>query len=98
MGRELGRLLSEPRASTTWVLGGVSALLLLALAFTFFHHVQIQSRDLLLPGVLVAATALFLLVMNMRVLLPADISTGQPAAAALSGGTVVTPEAASDER
>ncbi len=68
LGRQLMRVLSDPRASSSWALGGVAALLMLALAFAFFHHIQLQAKDLLLPGTLVAAVALVLLGANVHLL------------------------------
>ena len=70
LARSLGKLASEPRATTGWILGGVAALLMLALAFAFFHHVQIQSRSLLLPGAVVAGIALTLIMLNNAALSP----------------------------
>ena len=70
LARSLGKLASEPRATTGWILGGVAALLMLALAFAFFHHVQIQSRELLLPGAVVAGIALTLIMLNNAALSP----------------------------
>src|SRR3989344_658188 len=64
LARQLGRVLSEPRAATNWTLGGIALLLMLALAFAFFHHIQIQAHDLLLPGTLVAVVALTLMLIN----------------------------------
>jgi hypothetical protein len=98
LARQLGRMLTEPRATTGWVLGGVVALLMLALAFAFFHHVQVQAHDLLLPGVVVAGVALTLLVVNNRFLLQVPLDA-QPAGVALyESGVVVDLEAASDEQ
>ena len=68
LARGLGRLASEPRETTAWILGGIMALLILALALAFFHHIQIQAHDLLLPGTVVAVTVLALLVINSNAL------------------------------
>lgn len=103
LARQAGRLLTEPRAVTTSILGAIIALLGAALAFSFFRHIQIQARDLLLPGAVVASVALTLLFLNSNFLssLPAD---SQPAGAALylpaqtDSGVVLPPEAASDQR
>lgn len=103
LARQAGRLLTEPRAVTASVLGVIIALLGVALSLSFFHHIQIQARDLLLPGAVVAGVALTLLFLNSNFLsgLPAE---SQPAGAALylpvqTGSEVVLPpEAASDER
>lgn len=68
LARTLGRLASEPRETTSWILGGIIALLMLALTFAFFHHIQIQAHDLLLSGTMVAVVVLALLVINSNVL------------------------------
>ena len=79
--RQLGKLLSEPRAATNWMLGGIALLLTLALAFAFFHHIQIQAHDLLLPGTLVAVVALTLMLINVSAL-PGVIHDSQAASVA----------------
>jgi hypothetical protein len=68
LARQAGRLLSEPRATTMWILGVIILLLGAALAFAFFHHIQIQAHDLLLPGTLVVVVALTLVVINNNAL------------------------------
>lgn len=83
--RQLVRLLAQPRGTATWVLGGISGLLMLVLIFAFFHHLQIQARDLLVPGALVAGVALALCALNLRYLAPG----GQSASAAQSDWSVV---------
>ena len=100
LARQLSRVLSEPQATTSFILGGVLALLALALAVAFFHRIQIQAHDLLLPGAAVAVVALTLLVINANVL-PGTSSGGNQAAgtALYSGGVVViTPVAAQAEQ
>ena len=67
LARQLSRVLSEPQATTSFILGGVLALLALALAVAFFHCIQIQAHDLLLPGAAVAMVALTLMIINARV-------------------------------
>src|SRR3989344_63485 len=81
LARQLGRLLSEPRAATNWMLVGIVLLLMLALAFAFFHHIQIQAHDLLLPGTLVAVVALTLMFINVSAL-PGVIPDSQAASVA----------------
>src|SRR3989344_299144 len=81
LARQLGRVLSEPRAATNWMLGGIALLLMLAIAFAFFHHIQIQAHDLLLPGTLVAVVALTLMLINTRAL-PGVIPDSQAASVA----------------
>lgn len=100
LARNMGRLLSEPRETVAWVLGGIAAILALALAFTFIHHIQIQSRDLLLPGTLVAGIALLLMFFNTNFLASTMTATNQAAgvAAYQHGGVELTAEAAADER
>ncbi len=98
LARQLGRMLSEPRAATGWVLGGIVALLVLALAFAFVHHLQVQAHDLLLPGVVVAGIALTLLLVNSRFLLQFP-GEAQPAGVVLyESGVVIDSAAASDEK
>lgn len=100
IARQLARLLSEPRAATGWVLGFVAAVLMLALAFAFLHHIQIQSRDLLLPGTLVVGIALGLMALNSNFLSSTFSSSDQSAGVAAydSAGVVLTPEAAEQVR
>lgn len=99
LARQLGRLLSEPRATTAWVLGGIVALLALALAFTFVHHIQIQSRDLLVPGTIVAGVALALIFFNTNYLSSTVTAVNLPAGvAAYDQGVIIPSEAAAVER
>jgi len=81
LARQLGRVLSEPRAATNWMLGGIALLLMLALAFAFFHNIQIQAHDLLLPGTMVAVVALTLMLINVSAL-PGVIPDSQAASVA----------------
>ncbi len=98
LARNLGKLVSEPRESTAWILGSIIALLMLALTIAFFHHVQIQARDLLLPGTLVVGVALTMLVINSNFLSANITAVNQQAGVAGYKGVVLTPEAASLER
>jgi hypothetical protein len=69
------------------------------LAFAFFHHIQVQARDLLLPGVAVAAVAFILLGINTQSFFIDDSKTAlQSAAVASYAGVVLTPQAAAIER
>ena len=68
VSRQIGRVLSEPRVTTTLVLGGIITLLMLALMFAFFHHLQIQAHDLLVPSAMVVVVAVTLLVINSSAL------------------------------
>jgi len=81
LARSLGKLASEPRATTAWILGGIIALLALALALSFFLHMQIQAHDLLVPGMAVAVVVLALLVINSSAF-PGVIHDGQAASVA----------------
>ena len=81
LSRSLGKLASEPRATTAWILGGITALLALALALSFFLHMQIQAHDLLVPGTVVAVVVLALLVINSSAF-PGVIHDGQAASVA----------------
>ena len=81
LARQLGKLLSEPRAATNWMLGGIALLLTISLAFAFFHHIQIQAHDLLVPGTLVAVVALTLMFINSNAL-PSVIPDSQAASVA----------------
>ncbi len=97
--RQSTRVLSEPRATTGWILGIIAAVLMLALAFTFVHHIQIQSRDLLLPGTMVAAIALALIFLNNTFLSSALSGATQSAGVAeYKSGVVLTDVAAQQER
>src|SRR3989338_3290237 len=68
VSRQIGRVLSEPRVTTTWVLGGIITLLMFALMFAFFHHLKIQAHDLLVPSAMVVVVAVTLLVINSSAL------------------------------
>lgn len=96
--RPIFNILSEPRSSTAWILGGVAAFIIMLVAFAFFFRLQIQSLELLLPGVAVAAVALFFVAFNGTFL---GGEASQPAAAALGlepGITIVGEAAATVER
>lgn len=84
LSRTFMRMFAEPRATTALVLGGVAAVLIVGLLLTFFVHIQVQPGDLLLKGSLVALFALFLIVLNARVLLGPVAYEHQAASAALS--------------
>lgn len=67
LSRQIGRVLAEPRAATNFLIGAVAALLMLALGFAFFHHIQLQARGMLLPGVLIATVALVMVASNTHI-------------------------------
>ncbi len=97
--RQVGRLFAEPRTTTAWVLGGIAVLLLVALAFAFFHHIQIQAYDLLVPGGVVAAVVLVLLVLNANALsAPATQTASVAGSVDTSAAVVINAAAASTLR
>jgi hypothetical protein len=99
IARQAGKALSEPRETTAWILGFVSALLALTLALTFMHHIQIQSRDLLVPGTIVAGVALSFIFLNAAFLSEGAGTSNQAAGVATyEYGVVISGEAASTER
>lgn len=83
LGRQLIKMLAEPRATTGLVLGGVAILLMMGLAFAFFNHIQLQAADLLVPGVLVVGVALILIGIN-RHALPSALPDEQAASVVYS--------------
>lgn len=88
--RQLSRLVSDPRSSSAWLFGGVAALVILVLGLAFVFHIQVQSSELLLPGVAVAGIAVFFLVFNSTFL---SVSANQAASAALAGDNSVVIDA-----
>jgi hypothetical protein len=80
--RQLPKLISDPRSSTAWLLGGVATLLIVVLALAFFFHIQVQASDLLLPGAVVAGIAIFFLTFNGALL----STTSNQAASAVQAG------------
>ena len=93
--RYIIKAVSEPRGTTAAVLGGVATLLLLALMVAFFHHIQIQSREVLAQSALVFGIALTLLVLNAQYLSPSGGS--QAAGVAAAFGVVVPGDGAAVE-
>lgn len=65
--KQVIRALSEPGQSVDLVLGLVASLLVIALFFAFFMHIQIQHQNMLAAGAFVAALALFFLSINLHV-------------------------------
>lgn len=103
LSRGFARVLAEPRGTTTMVLGSVAAVLLLALALTFFVHVQVQPSDLLLKGSMVALFALCLLTVNGKALNNGDANqaavAGAPAGLRVQeSGVVLSESGVSTER
>lgn len=50
-----------------WVLAGVASLIIVALAFTFFVHIQIQPTDMLVSSAVVVVVTLALIALNTQV-------------------------------
>ncbi len=92
--RQLIRAFSEPQQTSNLLLGFIAALLLGALLFTFFTHLQIQHGGMLAAGVFVAALALFFFAINTRLIGSAPGGTQAAAVATSEGGVIITQEAA----
>ncbi len=96
--KQFARLLSEPRDTTQWILGGVALLLLVTLALAFFIHIHVQSGEMLLSGAAVAVFVISLIAINTQ-LLSATIEANNAASVAFSQNIVVIdPAAASTAR
>lgn len=65
--RQFGRMALDAQSATPWILGGIATLLMLAIVFAFFVHVQIQQPEMLFSGALVALFAVSLIVTNAQV-------------------------------
>ncbi|MDB5224407.1 MAG: hypothetical protein JWO43_29 [Candidatus Adlerbacteria bacterium] len=94
---------ANPRTATGWVLGGIVALLVVALVLAFVVHIQIQPTSMLVAGSLVTAFALSILIFNSNFLggtIAADnsASVAGGAAAIDQGGVVIDPAAATTSR
>ena len=79
LAQKLLRQETQTSSPVSWVLSGVAALLVLALALAFFVRIQIQAADMLMSGAVVAAVAIALLTLNSYV--PASFNNSQQAAA-----------------
>jgi ABC-type polysaccharide/polyol phosphate export permease len=66
--RQVIRIMSDPRFANS-IFGGIASLLFLAILFTFFIHIQIQPKDMLVSGVLVLMLALLCIYTNTHVFL-----------------------------
>jgi hypothetical protein len=64
--RQILRALAEPAQVSNWVLGFSAAILILALALTFFVHIQIQPTHTLMQASLVIVFAVSFLVLNIK--------------------------------
>jgi hypothetical protein len=58
VGRQFMRIAVESRPVVPWVLSLVALVVISALFFTFFTHIQIQQSEMLFSGALVAVFAL----------------------------------------
>jgi hypothetical protein len=91
--KQLVRAFSEPQQSSALVLSLIASLVLIALFFTFFMHVQIQHPNMLAAGAFVAVLALFFLGVNSH--LVGGIRAAQSASVIEAGhGVVISAEAA----
>jgi hypothetical protein len=91
--RQLVRAFAEPRQTANLALGLSAAVVLIALLFAFFMHLQVQHPVMLATGATVVGLALFFLTLNIH--LVAGTNTPQTAAVQVSqGGVVITPRAA----
>lgn len=102
--RTFARIFAEPRATTAVLLGSVVVVLIIVVALAFFIHIQIQPVDLLVRGSLVAAFALFLVLLNEQVLTAPAMFQNQAAAVVEStsnfkveGGVVISDSGVSTE-
>ena len=66
-GRSLARIAVDSEPAVPWALGTIFLLLVIALLFAFFKHIQIQQSEMLFSGALVALFALSLIVTNMQI-------------------------------
>lgn len=66
-GRQLVRFATDARPFIPWLLGLIATLVIVALFFTFFVHIQIQQPEMLFSGMLVALFAVSLLVTNVQI-------------------------------
>lgn len=98
--RSVARLAAEPRSTAELLLGGIAALMVLALALTFFFHIQVQPLEMLLGGAFVAVFAVSLIVFNSQ-LLSSTMTVGDQSASAVDtvrGGVVIGDSGASAQR
>lgn len=66
-GRQMARIAVGSEPAVPWALGTIATLLLIALLFAFFIHIQIQQSEMLFSGALVALFALSLIVTNAQI-------------------------------
>lgn len=96
--KALTRALSDPRSTTSLVLGGVAATLLAAVAMTFFIHIQVQPMDQLAKGTMVAAFAIALIVVNARGLDNLAFENQSASVVGSTGGVIIGEEGVHTER
>ena len=93
LGRQLVRAFGEPQHTSTLILSLVSIILVMALLFTFFIHLDIQHPNMLAMGAFVAFVAISFLALNSR-LIGGAVGTQSASVIASERGVVITPEAA----
>ena len=93
--KQLIRLFSEPQQSSNLILGFIATLLIGALLFTFFTHLQVQHGGMLAAGAFVVALALFFFIVNTSLIGVLPNNDTQAAGVAMSqGGVIIDLEAA----
>lgn len=68
LGRQIARVAVNSEPLVPWFLGLITALIIIALFFAFFVHIQIQQPEMLFSGALVAMFSLSLLITNIHIL------------------------------
>lgn len=86
--RQLGRIVSEPKHTTSWLLGAVAVTIISLLALAVLVRVHVQPTDLLAPGAVVAAVTLVLIGTN-AVFLGTNASSQSASVATFETGGVV---------
>ena len=96
--KQFTRLVSEPRGTTQWILGGIAALVLVVLGLAFFIHIHVQSGEMLVGGAVVALFVISLIAVNTH-FLGATLEANNAASVVLSqSAVVIDPAAASTAR
>jgi hypothetical protein len=93
IAKQLIRAFSNPKQSSNLLLGFIAVLLVGALLFTFFIHLQIQHTNLLVAGAFVAAVALFFFAVN-TLLVGVPNSSQSASVATAQSGVIITQDAA----
>ena len=97
--RQAMRAFAEPLKTSNWILGLCAAILVLAIALTFFTHLQIQPTHMLVNTAFVALFALSLLGINSLLVgggggrSPNASQAASPLEAAAPSGVVITDDA-----